>query len=361
VLGLLAAVMPVVAQPTAPKSVLGTVSGFKAETAEMMIKPDTGEAVTVKLTPDTAARRIAPGEKDLNKAQTIPITDVAVGDRVLVSLSPNFEARRVVVMSASDIAKRNEADRLDWARRGAGGVVTAKSSNSLTLTTHTFSGEKTVTVEVDEKTKFRRYAPDSVKFADALPSSLSEIQTGDQVRARGQKSEDGLKLSAEELVFGTFLTQGGTITAINPNTREITIKSLTNNKPILIKLVADTQIKRMGMPGGGMAGGAPGGMRPGAGPMGGGGGPGGGRGGDIAQMLERMPTAKLDDMHPGETIVISSTKGAKNDQVTAITIVANADMLIQIASRTRATQRQDQGVSLAGGGFGGLDLPGITP
>ena len=176
-------------------------------------------------------------------------------------------------------------------------------------------------------------------------------------------------------MFGTFLTHGGTITAINIESHEITIKSLTNNKPLLIHLVADTQIKRMGMPGGmaggqpggmtgGMpgatAGGMPGGMRPGG--MGGGApGGGGGRGGDIAQMLERMPSAKLEDLHPGETIVVSSTKGAQNDQVTAITLVANADMLIQLASRARPGQRQDQGVSLSGGGFGGLDLPGITP
>ena len=31
-------------------------------------------------------------------------------------------------------------------------------------------------------------------------------------------------------------------------------------------------------------------------------------------MLERMPLSKLEDLKPGETIVVSSTKGAKNDQ-----------------------------------------------
>ena len=35
----------------------------------------------------------------------------------------------------------------------------------------------------------RRYAPDSVKFADAKESTLAEIKVGDQVRARGDKSD----------------------------------------------------------------------------------------------------------------------------------------------------------------------------
>ena len=36
-------------------------------------------------------------------------------------------------------------------------------------------------------------------------------------------------------------------------------------------------------------------------------------------MLERMPLSKLEDLKAGETIVVSSTKGAKSNEVTAIT------------------------------------------
>src|ERR1035441_9226364 len=64
----------------------------------------------------------------------------------------------------------------------------------------------------------------------------------------------------------------------------------------------------------GMGGAARGGM-PAGGP------PGGmGRGGmpamDINAMLERMPVSKLEDLKAGETIVVSSTKGAKSNEVT---------------------------------------------
>ena len=124
-------------------------------------------------------------------------------------------------------------------------------------------------VTVTPETSFKRYAPDSVKFADALPSKLAEISAGDQLRARGAKSEDGLKVAAEDVVFGTFLTKGGTITAVNPESKEITIKELGTGKTLLVKLTADSQLKQMpdfGSMMAGMAGGMPGGMRGGPSP-----------------------------------------------------------------------------------------------
>src|SRR4029077_1927683 len=100
------------------------------------------------------------------------------------------------------------------------------------------------------------------------------------------------------------------------------------SKPLLIKLTADSQLKKMpnfgGAPGGpgGVApgGAAPMGMRPGGAPPG------------LAQMIERMPPTKLEDLKPGDMVVVSSTKGAKSDEITAITLLANADMLIRMAT-----------------------------
>ena len=55
-------------------------------------------------------------------------------------------------------------------------------------------------------------------------------------------------------------------------------------------------------------------------------------------MLERMPPVKLEALKTGGTIVVSSTKGAKTDQLTAIMVLANADLLIQMASRTSSAR-----------------------
>src|SRR3984893_11046356 len=131
---LLAGLAPAMAQTAIPKFIVGAVDGFNAESAEIRVKPDAGEIVSLKVTPSTQVLRVAPGEKDLKKAEPIKITDVASGDHVLVNLMPGaFEARRIVVMSSVDIAKKNEADSVDWNKRGLAGIVAAKNGNEITL------------------------------------------------------------------------------------------------------------------------------------------------------------------------------------------------------------------------------------
>jgi len=353
---------------TVPKFILGTVAGFDAGSAEIKVKPEQGDAVSVKLRGDTQVRRVAPGETDLSKAEPIRITDVASGDRVLVNLMPDaFEARRIVVMSSSDIAKRNEADRMDWTTRGVMGIVTAKNPREISLKMRSLQGEeRTATVTVGDNTRYRRYAPDSVKFAQARPSSLAEISAGDQLRARGEKSADGLKVTADEVVFGTFVTKTGPIMAVNVQDKEITVKDLSTGKPLVVKVSPDSQLKKMpnhtAMQPGGPGGPPGGGMR----------GPGGGAP-DLAQMLERMlPPATFDDLKPGETVVVSSTKGARAGQITAIMLVANADMLIQMVAMHSGGGRPAAGAggqAMGMGGMGGmmgamgggLDLGGMIP
>jgi hypothetical protein len=159
------------AQAPASRSFVGTVTAFNAEALQMEVKPDAGDAVAVTFTTETIVQRVAAGEKDLKKASPIKITDVARGDRVLVSLAAGTtQARRIVVMSATDIAKRNEQDTEDWMKRGLSGIAAAKSGNQVTLKTRSFQGETQLTVTVNDKTRFRRYAPDSVRFVDARQS-----------------------------------------------------------------------------------------------------------------------------------------------------------------------------------------------
>jgi len=342
---------------TKPSTFFGSITSFKPEEAVIVVTPDKADAVNVALTPETVFKRVAPGENTLKNAADMKMTDMAIGDRVLVSLKPGTsEALRIVVMSATDITKRNEADSLDWTKRGIAGVVSAKTGNTLTLKKRGLAGEIIMTVTVDANTAYHRYNTDSVKFADARISKLDEVSVGDQLRARGAKSEDGLKVTAEDVVFGTFVTKAGTITAINPDS--ITVTEIGTNKPLTIKLTADSQIKKMpnmagmmmgrgGPPGGAPAGGPPAGAQ---------------RVPDMSQMVERMPAAKLDELKPGEKIVVSSTKGAKPDEVTAIMLLGNADMLIQMA--TVPIGGRGAGAPAGGGGMGmgglqSLDLPSM--
>jgi hypothetical protein len=371
------------AQTPAPTRFVGTVTAIKVETAEIVVKPDNAAAVSAKLTSDTVVERVEPGAKDLKGAQAMQASDISVGDRVLVVLMPDAPVlRRIVDMSALDINKKNEADHLDWTKRGISGVVAAKNGDEITLKMRSLQGEIRATVTVTDKTKYKRYTPDSVKFVDAKVSKLDEINVGDQLRTRGQKSEDGLKVTAEDVVFGTFVTKAGTVTTVNPESKEIHVNEIGTNKPLLIKLTADSQLKKMpnfgGAPGG-PGGAAPGGaqvVRPAGAPAPAPGGaapagmrPGGGAPPDLAQMIERMPPAKLEELKPGDMVVVSSTKGAKSDEITAITLLANADMLIRMATMAAPGGARPQGAAGAGGpslgglstGLDSLNLPGINP
>ena len=288
------------AQTAPPKAILGKVTGFKVHSHEIGVEPDTGAPVFVKFSEETEVVRIAPGEHDLTKAAPAKITDIHSGDRLLVSFADGMrEARRIVLISAVDIVQRNEADRLDWQNRGVWGVVTAKSGDEITL--RTFQGAQTATVTVTSKTKFRRYAPDSIKFENAQPSALAEIAKGDQVRARGQRSEDALKVTAEVLVFGTFMTAAGDIKAVNPAAREITMNDVSTGKHVTVRLIADSLLK--GMPEfrpGGEQGAAPhssDGPQPFSGP------------GGMARMLDQMPAARFEDLKVGGAVTRDQHEG----------------------------------------------------
>ncbi len=297
-------VIPMPAQSV--RSVLGTVTAVDANLRQLTVKPDSGDAQLAAVSAETVLQRIAPGERDLKKAEPIQFSDIASGDRVLVTTETGVPAaRRVILMSAKDISTRNEADQRDWTQRGVSGIVSAKSGNEITLTVKAAGSEHPAVVTVNNKTMFKRYAPDSVRFADAKTSNAQEIQVGDQLRARGAKSSDGSAVIAEDVVFGTFLTKAGAVTAVDPVSKEVRITETGTGKPLVVKLTADTQVKAMpdfgaggppaGAPGGGAGFGPPGGG-PGFGPPGGAGPTGTS---DPVQMIERMPVAGIDAIKPG--------------------------------------------------------------
>ena len=100
-------------------------------------------------------------------------------------------------------------------------------------------------MQPSEKTTFQRYSLDSARFSDAKPSTLPEIKTGDQLRVLGNKSEDGAAIQAEKIVSGSFRQIAATITAINPQTGELTVKDLATKKPLTIKIEADSTMRKL--------------------------------------------------------------------------------------------------------------------
>jgi hypothetical protein len=334
------------AQAAPSKTVLGTVTDFRVNSLEIGVKPDDGRTVWVKFRAETDVLLAAPGDKDLSHALPAKITDVAREDRVLVSFVAGMpEARRIVVISASAIARRDAAERLDWQTRGLSGVVAARDGDEIVIETRTAEGAQRTTVVVGPKTAIRRYAPDSVKFSQAEPATLAQIAVGDQMRTRGDRSADGARLTAGDVVFGTFLTTLGTVSEVDRGKGEIKILDLTSKRPLVVRLTADTQMKKIPDPREVMSGH---GEHPPAG---------------LAQMLQQLPAGGFDDLKVGTSVVVTSTRGATPERVTGIMVIANVDVILKMA------QAQAEGASpmeelnrMHGGmlgGPGGISLPAI--
>ena len=153
------------AQTVKPKSIMGTVTELRVQTRELIITTEEGTTLPVKVSMDTEFLRVPPGVHDLSKATPASPHDIKAGDHVLVSYVDGMtEARRVVFMPAAAIDARNEAERSDWEKRGLSGMVAAKTGNEIIAQ---LPGDVKSTITVTPKTKFRRYAPDSVTFTQA--------------------------------------------------------------------------------------------------------------------------------------------------------------------------------------------------
>ncbi|HSS18971.1 MAG TPA: hypothetical protein VLL54_02755 [Pyrinomonadaceae bacterium] len=366
---------------------LGEVKVIDAGSKQLILKTDAGTLVTVVLSDATSYMKVAPGETSLTNATKVTFADVAEGDRVLAlgKLADDHKtipARTVVVMSKADIAKKQDAERAEWKKRGVLGIISSlkPETKEITITSRTMAGPQTLIIPVSEKVELRRYAPDSIKFADAKAATFDELKVGDQLRALGDRdAAGGTSFAAQKVVTGSFKTVAGVITAADPATGELKINDLQTKQPLTIVVKQDAVLRKFPsmaeMGAGGMM------MRPGGGgaaapPAGGGqqvivqGGPGGGQGGgpggprpgggmNIQDMLERLPTIALADVKVGDTIIVSSTKGADPSRLTAISLISGADTLLNMlaARQQQAGQTPNPAAGLGSGMQFGIGLP----
>ena len=215
------------------------------------MQTDSGTRLTVLLSNQAILLRVPPNQKDLKNATKIKAGDISVGDRILVRghISDDQKtllATSAIVMSKEDVARKQEAERADW-QRGVGGLVSSvdPATSTITISTAALGATKKVTIHVTKNTDLRRYAPDSVKFDDAKPNTLDQIKPGDQLRARGKRSEDGSEFAAEGIVSGSFRNIAGTVSSIDVSQNTISVVELKTKKPLLVKFTADSQLRKL--------------------------------------------------------------------------------------------------------------------
>lgn len=367
-----------------PTSVMGKVTEKNAAAGTLTLKTDAGSVVLVSTSEKTTFDRMPPGESDRTKAIKTSLTEITVGDGIyargfVAADRKSVPAQQIVVVSQSDIAQKQEKERMEWRRRGVSGIVasTNPATKEVTITSRALmGGPQSVVIPITDKTKVLRYPPDSIpKYSDAKRSSFEEVKVGDQLRALGDKSTDGLRLTPEEVVFGTFKIAGGTVTAVDSAANTITINDLQTKKPMTIVLKPDTVVRRFtgmmgggpGGPGGPGAGAPPAGsappqgqaQAPGAGqrpPAGGPGGPPAGGGGpSMADMIERLPTIAISEIKVGDMIIMSTLPGADQNRLTAVSMVTGVEPLLTMLAQRQAGggQPRPQNVDLQGN-FGGM-------
>lgn len=329
-------------QAITPLSVLGTVTELKGDTREVVVTTAGGSKVTVTLSDSTVFMRIPPGEKTKDRFIKITATDFGIGDSVYVrgrisEDQKTMPAREFYVMSKGEIADKRDREREAWRSRGIAGTVTAlkPEANEITIDARTNEGPKPIVIAANAATKYRRYAPNSVRFSDAKSGSFADLAVGDQVRALGAKSSDGARFTPDEIVSGSFQTLTGTISEIDAGKNELKLSDQASHQSVTVVVKKDSTLRRItaellaalthtppGKPTEPSAA-TPAGSGPGK------------AGGDLQEMFDQLPTFPLSELKVGDAILVSSTKSGDAMRVTAIAVVSGIGPLLQSAQGDR--------------------------
>ncbi len=387
------------AQPAISRR-LGTIKAINGDA--ITLTSDTGE-ITVTVQPSARILRIAAGEKDLKNATPIQVQDLKVGETIRVRGSAgddgeSMAALEVLAISASTVGAVRQEISQDWQKRGIGGIVSAvdAGTGTVTISTSSLGGKKTVVVHTSKSTAIRRYAPDSAKSEDAKPSTLQNVHVGDQLRARGDRSPDGNELAAEEIFAGNFPNVDGLIKSVDASAGVIVVQDVISKKDVQLKINGDSQLHKIpaemanrfamrlkaggaaGAAGAGAAGangqngqqqgasngGAANGAAPGAAAPagttpgnGGAGGYGGGRSGggfDFQRLLDQTPAVALADLHKGDAVAILATEGSPSGGSAVVKLFSGVEPILQAApSGSQATMLSPWNLGGAPGGEAG--------
>lgn len=351
--------------------VVGAVTAVSGPS--VTVKTDAGPTQTVTVADRAKILKAQPGSKSIAGATADTLSDLVVGDRVLLATHPSPDsvtpmATTVVIMKQADIARMQAQEAEAWREHSVGGIVKAVDPSAGTLTVA--AQLHTLTVHTQASTMIRRYAADSIQYADAKPATLDQIHPGDQVRVLGQRGADAT-IEAQKIVAGSFQNIAGTVVHTDPAANTVTVMNASTKKSVTVRITPETQMHKLpetmadrlaarfraAAAHGGANGHAP---QPGAGA-----GPrpaGGAAGGPhltLAQMLQQTPAVTLKDLHKGDALMIVASQDA-TPAATAFTLLAGVGPILRASpagngsmfSATWNLNGQGAGGG-AGGGMGG--------
>jgi len=369
--------------PAVKQQVLGEITAVDVSAHTVTVRSDAGETVTLSTTEQTTYTRMPPGVTDLKQGARVTFAEVRVGDRVLAPGVPaaGGTAARLILMSRPGGGGQNAGRRLN----GRVASVDAAKKLIVVQTRGGREGQESVTVDVSGAARVLRYAPDSMRPADAVAGSLADVRTGENIRATGERSADGATFKAEEVLTGSFARFAGTVASADAQRGELVVKT-DDGKSVNLSFGARSSLRRITpefeqalakqraefeqrreqrraerQQQGGTAQGEGAGRREGQGgrrgdgqARGEGGGPrrggfGGPGGGGNNQMFDSLPAVTLAELKKGDAVVVTVTPGADAARATVISLVTGPTETI------RAMQQFQRG----GDGQRGPNSPGL--
>ena len=265
------------------------------------------------------------------------------------------------------------------------GVVTAVDAARKLIVVRARRGEEfeAVTLDASGGARFLRFAPDSLRAADAQPSSFADLKVGDTLRATGERSADAARFMPDEIITGSFTRVIGIVSSVNPARGELTVRNEQTGQTVTVAVGQRSTLKRVtpefertvaervrraareaeqrasGESAARQANSNDNARREGE-----------RRGASLQQMFESLPAVTVADLKKGEAVVVTATPGTDSSHATAATLVTGgADFLRRLQQLQRGTEGNPRRMSpglpndvLGGGlGNGNANANGNTP
>ncbi len=342
---------------TAATRVVGTVQAISGKS--LTVISDSGTTSSVLVEEATKLLQIEPGKTNLSEATPFSFAELQTGDRVLVrgilaDDGKTIRAASLIAVKKAALAEKQSKERAEW-QRGVGGLVKSVDTlaSTIAISTNALTGKKEMTMHFTSETVFRRYASDSTRFDAARIAAVAEIRPGDQLRAKGTRSEGGTVFTATEIVSGTFRNITGMVASSDAATNTLVVQDLATKTPVTLKINSESQMRklppqfaeslavRLKNQSAGAGQSAPSaqatapqpaaqsaqqGTAPGASGQ-------RGAGGDFQQVIARMPAATLSDLQKGEAIMVVTTQGNGKDPLTVVTLLGGVEPILRSSTK----------------------------
>lgn len=329
----LAQATPATSAPGQAVRPIGAIVAIDPAVRRLTIKSDAGPEISISVEQGARLVRVAAGATDLSNAEAVSLPDLAVGDRILArgrngNDPGSFVASLIMVMSKAEVARKQAADRTEWEKRGIGGVVTAvnPASREITIKLPAVTGAKPMVIVLAPGAALRRYTPNAVKFSDAQPCGFADLQVGDQVKALGTSNEDRSRLTAEELVAGSFRNIVANVVGIDAQHGSVTLTDLGTNKRFQALVTPDSAVHRLSAKVAQMLAARIQGPAQTGEPQQG--------TGELQSAIEALPPLTVAELKPGDAVIVTCTRSEDASRVTAITLLAGVESLLKAAARS---------------------------